>query len=742
MLPKDADRFFWKEIQPLMERGIPIEDASLIVLFTNYPMADLSNLKSSCSIKHPFSLYPTLSKIFAKHGFWNLAFEAANLSPKDCKASTFLELCKIALSKNDLDNAWLAQSNAQKVSTWGEEECLLKILLHEIESSPDLEMALEKIDNHLIHLLEINREYGLLSLITAAKKAIDMQNEELAKKITELADKERISRDFNRMRNYANDVIPYKVIAHYCLNLKQYELSEYFARKVNTDLWWYLSRIITSKLADGIIDYCLIDEFYMSNRLTTDLVVQIVSAHLIQDKIDEAKLFIFRYLENIDQHTRDSLISQLEEPLKLKNLTVKNWLKQSPEYAKYYSISDALEDENLPFLLQNKINTEKALKIYLRHVESPGVLDLLVNVACQEDNFFTTIKLCIKGIGLALNIESLRGQAKQALLKISMTRYEYTYYSQLRIQALNELVTRVEKCNEVQKIIEEIIANDSHEVMQRAALNFHDNYNGKPQEIFNEFINTRMLDKLISTLNSKSSQQTLFYLLNRKKEKMNIYDSILEKSLPFIFKSIDDALTKENKPMEDLTIADIGELLLILGFIGESTSNSEIYSQIEKKIYLVLNQKENMATYHETNIFNNNTYYAINAFRILNRNKTLQITEESRHLLEKFIEKWQSQNKKKTYLELMYSLKKNIEEYCNKIKLKYDALLDVVNSDEKAVETRVLALRELCAYALPDHNCNYEVKYQKQAWDFLDKLKSKDLPDLVEKEINRIYSWK
>ena len=46
MPAKDADRLFWSEVKPLVEKGISTEYACFIVLFTKYPGADFSSLRT------------------------------------------------------------------------------------------------------------------------------------------------------------------------------------------------------------------------------------------------------------------------------------------------------------------------------------------------------------------------------------------------------------------------------------------------------------------------------------------------------------------------------------------------------------------------------------------------------------------------------------------------------------------------------------------------------------------------
>lgn len=744
-----ADRLFWDEIRPLVEREIPTEHACLIVLFTTYPNADLSKLNASNSFISTDWLYRDLSMIFAQHDFWNLASAAAaRCSALDAHngAFNFRDLCRVALARNNQEKAWLFQAEAQKFSPDAGGQSLMAILEQKINLATDPESSLDQIEAHLTPLLELDREYGLRCLIAVAKKAVDAQKTEMALTLVERAFKERQGRDCRRGRNHSDDVQPYRDMARYCVQLKQYELSELFARKADTHsthLSWHLTDIVTSKLADETVDHRLIDELHACGRLTEDLVVQITSVLFAQNHLNEARQLLIRHFEGLEQFGRDSLIRRLEKPLKSKGLEAKKWLKQAPEYSRVYSLNDALEEENVEFLLQKASTTDGALKVYQKHLETPGVLDLLIKVATQKDRSFRSSMLAIEGIGLALSIEPLREQAKKALLQLTMVRDTYTSYYMLRIQALNELVTQAKEDLDVQATIKKIIAEEPREIVQREALILHDGLSVKPQAAFNNAVGVRMLNKLIPVLDQRETQQTLLYLLSDNKPKMNACGSILEKSLPVLFTSIDCVLTRKETLLPrsggltplgftDTTWDQLYELLLILGFIGENTPNPETYSQIEEKICFVITGGRSKI----------DAYAALDALQMINRNKALKITEKSLALFEQHAHKTQRRDRDSTSLESRHSLHGHESEYHSEIALEYQALLGITSSDEEAVETRILALRRLCAYALPDQGWHVEARYRDQAWKYLEELNSKELPDLVGKEMKRINYWR
>lgn len=744
-----ANRLFWDEIKPLIERGISTEHACLIVLFATYPNVDLSNLKTSHSFMNSAWLYSDLSMIFAQHGFWDLASAAAaQCSTLDAHngAFNFRDLCLLGLAQNNHEKAWLYQAEAQKFNSDAGGQSLMAILERKIKLATDPESALDQIEAHLMPLLELDREYGLRCLIAVAKKAVDAQRTGIALALVERAFKERQARNCSRGRDHSDDIHPYRDMARYCVELKQYELSELFARKADTQythLSWHLTDIVTSKLADETVDHRLIDELHASRRLSENLVLQITSVLFAQNHLDEARQLIIRHFEDLKQSERDSLIRRLEKPLKSKGLEAKNWLKQAPEYSRVYSLHDALEEENVEFLLQNASTTDEALEVYQKHLEIPGVLDLLIKVANQKDRSFRPSMLAIKGIGLALSIEPLREQAKQALLQLAMVQDKYTSYYTLQIQALTELVTQAKEDLAVQELINTIITKEPREIVQREALILHDGLSGKSQTAFNDAVGVRMLNKLIPVLDQRETQQQLLYLLSHNKSKMKTCGPILEKSLPILFESIDCVLTRKETFLPrsggltplgftDTTWDQLYELLLILGFIGENTPNHEIYSQIQEKIYSVVIGGRSKI----------DAYAALDALQMIKRNKSLKITEKSRILFEQYAHEWQRHDRDSTGLESRHSLHGHESEYHSEIGLEYQALLDITSSDREAVEIRILALRRLCDYALPDQGWHVEARYKDEVWKYLEELNSKELPDLVIKEMKRIYYWR
>jgi hypothetical protein len=744
-----ANQFFWDEIRRLTEQGISTEHACLIVLFTNYPNADLSTLKTSNSYMSRDWMYRDLSMIFVQHGFWDLASTAASLcSTLDANngAFNFRDLCQFAIEQNNQEKAWLFQVKSQELSQDAGGQSLMAILERKIKLAIDPKSAFDEIEAHLTQLLDLDREYGLRCIIEVAKKAVNAQETDLAVALVERAGKEQQLRKCSRGRNHSDDVRPHAEMAKFCVRLKQYELSELFARKVDTrftHLSWHLTDIVTSKLADEIVDHRLIDELHSCERLTEELVFKILTVLFAQNRMNEARQLIIRQFKGLEQIVRNLMIQRLEKILQPKGIETKNWLKQAPEYSQIYSLDDALEEENVTFLLQHANSTEEALKLYQKHLEIPGVLDLLIEVANQKNRSFSRTKAAIEGIGLALGIESLREQAKQALLLLAMVQDTYPDYYTLRIQALNELVTHAKEDLAVQELMHAIITKETREIVQRAALTLHDGLSGKPQAAFNDAVGIRMLNELIPVLDQRQTQQKLLYLLSHNKSKMGACIPILEKSLLVLFNSMDDVLTREETHLPrlgsltplgltDTTWDQLYELLLILGFIAENTRSHETYSQIEEKICsIVIGGRSKM-----------DADAALDALHMISRNKSFKISENSCTLFEQSAHETQPRNKDRTGLEFRHSLHGHQSEYLSSIALEYQALLGIASSDEEAVETRILALRRLCDYALPDQAWFVEARYNEQVWEYLKELNSKQVPDLMAKEIKRIYYWR
>ena len=738
----DTHRLFWNKIRPLIEQGISTEHACFIVLFTAYPNVDLSDLNTSNSHISLEWLYHDLSMIFAQYGFWNLASAAAEkclgLNVQN-GAFTFRDLCQSALKQNEFEKAWLFQAKVQEFNSEAAGQSLMAILKRKIELETDPKSALDQVEPYLIQLLEFDREYGIRCLIAIAKKAVNAQKTEMAVALVERACKEQQTRNCNRERN-SDDVHPYRDMARYCLKLKQYELSELFARKTdNTNLFWHLDKIVNSKLAVEIVDDRLIDELHAFRRLRESLVLKIISVLFAQNQLNKARLLLIRHFEGLEEFRRDSLIRQIEKSLQSKGFEVKKWLKEAPEYSQFYSLNDAIEEEHINFLLQNKITTKKAFMIYQTCLETPGVLDFLIKVANQKDRALSPSMLAIKGIGLALSVESLQEQAKQALLQLALVQDRYNNYT-LQIQAVYELVMRNKDDFAVQELMNTIITKETREIVQREVLNLHDGLNGKHQEIFNDTLGIRMLNQLVPILNERGIQKQLLYLLSVNKSKMKASGLILEKSLLILFESIDCVLTRKETLLPRSGITPLGytdttwdqlyELLLILGFIGEDTPNYETYSQIQEKICSVV----------EGGRSKNDADAALDALQMINRNKFFKITETSRILFEQYFKEIQP-NDESTNLEFRHHIHDHQYEYHSEIRLEYQALLDIISSNEEVVEIKILALRRLCDYAVPKSWCE-KAKYKNQVWKFLEELNSKELPDLVRKEITRIYNWR
>ncbi len=717
-----ADKRFWNRVKPLVERGIPTEHACFIILYINYPEADLSRLETSNSFLGRDWRYRDLSKIFAQHSYWKLAFQAAKQCSEldaDNGANNFVILCRLALRQNDEKNALECQKMAEELNKYTGGKSLLEILKKRMEGEDEPQKALARIQDDLMRLSDLHEEWGRRCLLAVAKKAAEAQKNEMAI-------------EFTKRANWG-DIDAYNDMAWHCLKLKQYELSELMARKAYS-FGCLLEEIVEGKLADGIVDTRLIDELFTLGRIRESIMLQIISVLFAQEKHGQARQLIIRYFEGLKQFLRDSLIQKLEKRLPHE---IKSWLRQADEYARVYSLNDAKDEENISYLVQHSCIDKEALKVYQRHLEAPGVFDLLVETASAKDRDLLSSMLSIEGIGFALNLESLREKAKKALLKLTMMQDTYTSYYILRIQALKELVNRFKEDPAVQEIVKMIIANSQREIIQRETLNLYEGLNGEPQEVFEGAACARMLERLLPTLDQRRTRQQLLYLLSHAGAKM--CGPILEKERSRLFESVDKVLKKEETRLAqrtrgltplgfaDTTWDPLYELLLILGYIGSHTSDYETYSEIQNKICSVFTNKRSLHDAHA----------AVDALQMLKRNAALKISQNS----EKLIKSYEPETSRLD-LENRHHAHGHGSEYNSKIELEYEALLDIARTDKESAVTRVLALRRLCAFAISDQRWHPEIQKKNQAWEFLEELNSQELPDLVKKELKRIFSWR
>jgi len=278
---KAADEVFWKEIQPLTERKISTEHACLIVLFSHFPEADCTRLGLSVlSMIHFNFIYHDLSWVFAKHGFWDLAFKAAHRFITDDGNDTLIHLCKLALAKNDLELAW--NFHDQIAIPWRKRQALKHILEYKIEMAESPEAALREITPYFLKQLNgrvwaANRQDCLIAI---AKKAVDAGNRKIVLDMIQ---------EIKTCDSTWGTEGPYDIIFDYCVKARSYVLArdcahasfECSSKGLDSDrgliLIKRLGKIVSAQRADGIMDEDLVSKTLALETIEKGVLKQICS---------------------------------------------------------------------------------------------------------------------------------------------------------------------------------------------------------------------------------------------------------------------------------------------------------------------------------------------------------------------------------------------------------------------------------------------------------------------------------
>jgi hypothetical protein len=160
------------------------------------------------------------------------AFGFRDLCIKMCKIKNY----EVAARCQELANSYFLSLKKKDCFVNPGYESMSHYIQSRVEDSNFLEKSEELIQLSLT-LIDDDREFGLQALMTIVKKFADLKMFEKAMALTQQARNLRDQKECKRERNHGEDIEPFVVMGKHLVSLKQYQLAEECARKI--DFWVY-----------------------------------------------------------------------------------------------------------------------------------------------------------------------------------------------------------------------------------------------------------------------------------------------------------------------------------------------------------------------------------------------------------------------------------------------------------------------------------------------------------------------
>lgn len=226
------------------------------ILWSNiFRKTNLSHVKTENSFMSEAWRYRDLSLIFSQSKRFGSAIAAcekcAQLDAHN-GAYSFRDLSKMACEAKDYKTALRCQQLAKQYYADAGNEAMSFFIKSQVKELNFLENS-ESLIQLSVDLINEDREFGLLALITVAKKFADLQMFDEAMKYTQLGRSLRDSRRCTRGRNHNDDIHPFVEMGKHMLSLKQYKLAEECARKLDEKYYhpdWLYSDIIVKQMQE------------------------------------------------------------------------------------------------------------------------------------------------------------------------------------------------------------------------------------------------------------------------------------------------------------------------------------------------------------------------------------------------------------------------------------------------------------------------------------------------------------
>lgn len=400
---------------------------------------------------------------------------------------------------------------------------------------------------------------------------------------------------------------------------------------------------------------------------------------------------------------------------------LRRWLRKSLSYSLIYNSTDAIEEGNLQYLLDEDYFEEDAYPIYEAHFDKLGVLTFLLEIV-GESSDLSKVQRAMSLILKAINNSYFRSDSFFFLKNQFKNRSSNSQLDHhVKVWALKVLLSYFPPESEtIQELLTNLKKSDSCLTKIHCLLLVAKKQLPDPSLLSQALLNQGL--ELLPDLRSTSAQKIVLYLLfHNHPLPPALQKKIDEELIPSVIDRVETNLlekaiqTPEKQKLQQLrrkikNSDSLSEDLLLLALIGKTTTKESTFRKIEETIVSLLSLTRNFVENDE------GPSYLMDSLAILNKHLIFELKKGPLSLLQ------EKPSKETTDLEDLYWVHTRKTRYQTIDHLELDVLKKILHSPSETKKVKQLALQRLYSFVLPGEYTT-SLACKKKAWLILEEMK-------------------